>query len=80
MFFGEQRVGWIALKDLAAVAATVLRQGPERHCECTNRVTATATDEFLAFNKTHGISFDQARGARQAASRVHNFANQTTTS
>ena len=32
VFFGEQRVGWIALKDLAAVAATVLRQGPERHC------------------------------------------------
>jgi NAD(P)H dehydrogenase (quinone) len=31
VFFGEQRVGWIALKDLAAVAATVLRQGPERH-------------------------------------------------
>jgi hypothetical protein len=31
IFFGEHRVGWIALKDLAAVAATVLRQGPERH-------------------------------------------------
>jgi uncharacterized protein YbjT (DUF2867 family) len=31
VFFGEQRLGWIALKDLAAVAATVLRQGPERH-------------------------------------------------
>lgn len=32
VFFGEQRVGWIALKDVAAVAAAVLRQGPERHC------------------------------------------------
>jgi NAD(P)H dehydrogenase (quinone) len=31
-FFGEQRVGWTAVKDLAAVAATVLRQGPRRHC------------------------------------------------
>ena len=31
VFFGEQRVGWVALKDLAAVAATVLRQGPQRH-------------------------------------------------
>ena len=31
VFFGEQRVGWIALKDLAAVAAAVLRQGPQRH-------------------------------------------------
>jgi NAD(P)H dehydrogenase (quinone) len=31
VFFGEQRVGWIALKDLAAVAAAVLRQGPEWH-------------------------------------------------
>jgi len=30
-FLGGQRVGWIALKDLAAVAAVVLRQGPERH-------------------------------------------------
>ena len=30
-FFGEQRVGWTALKDLAAVAATALRQGPRRH-------------------------------------------------
>jgi NAD(P)H dehydrogenase (quinone) len=31
VYFGEQRVGWIALKDLAAVAAAVLRDGPERH-------------------------------------------------
>jgi NAD(P)H dehydrogenase (quinone) len=31
VFFGRERVGWIALKDLAAVAAAVLRQGPERH-------------------------------------------------
>jgi nucleoside-diphosphate-sugar epimerase len=31
VFFGEQRVGWIALRDLAAIAAAVLRQGPQRH-------------------------------------------------
>ena len=31
VFFGEQRVGWIALTDLAAVAAATLRQGPQRH-------------------------------------------------
>ena len=31
VFFGERCVGWIALKDLAAVAAAVLRQGPQRH-------------------------------------------------
>jgi len=31
VFFGEQRVGWIALKDLAAVAAAVLRERPQRH-------------------------------------------------
>ncbi|PHV64851.1 NmrA family NAD(P)-binding protein [Williamsia muralis] len=31
VFWGEHRVGWIAARDIAAVAATVLRQGPERH-------------------------------------------------
>ena len=31
MFCGDRRVGWVALKDLAAVAAAVLRDGPERH-------------------------------------------------
>jgi hypothetical protein len=35
-------------------------------------VTATATDEFLAFIAAHGISFEQARTARQAASGDHN--------
>jgi uncharacterized protein YbjT (DUF2867 family) len=30
-FWGEQRVGYIALVDLAAVTAKVLRDGPERH-------------------------------------------------
>ncbi len=31
MYCGDRRVGWVAAKDLAAVAATVLREGPERH-------------------------------------------------
>ncbi len=31
VFWGEPRVGWVALRDVAAVAATVLREGPEKH-------------------------------------------------
>jgi NAD(P)H dehydrogenase (quinone) len=31
MFCGDRRLGWIALRDLATVAATVLREGPEKH-------------------------------------------------
>jgi NAD(P)H dehydrogenase (quinone) len=31
MYCGDRRIGWVALKDLAAVAAAVLRDGPERH-------------------------------------------------
>ena len=31
MYCGDRRVGWVALKDLAAVAAAVLRDGPDRH-------------------------------------------------
>lgn len=31
VFWGDRRVGWIAARDIAAVAATVLRQGPVRH-------------------------------------------------
>jgi NAD(P)H dehydrogenase (quinone) len=31
MYCGDRRVGWVALKDLAAVAAAVLRDGPGRH-------------------------------------------------
>lgn len=31
VFWGDRRVGWIAARDIAAVAATVLRQGPSRH-------------------------------------------------
>lgn len=31
VFWGDVRAGWIASRDLAEVAATVLRQGPEKH-------------------------------------------------
>jgi len=31
MYCGEKRVGWIALQDVAAVAATVLLKGPEKY-------------------------------------------------
>lgn len=31
VFWDDRRVGWIAARDIAAVAATVLRQGPSRH-------------------------------------------------
>ena len=41
-------------------------------CEYTNSVTATPTEEFLDFIKQHGISFEQAAAARQAAGADHN--------
>lgn len=31
LYFGDAKVGWIALEDVAAVAATVLREGSEKH-------------------------------------------------
>jgi uncharacterized protein YbjT (DUF2867 family) len=31
VFWGDRRVGWVAVRDIAAVAAAVLRDGPERH-------------------------------------------------
>src|SRR4029077_17910171 len=40
--------------------------------EYTNSVTATPTKEFLDFIKRHGISFEQAAAARQAAGGDHN--------
>src|SRR5260370_10071934 len=41
-------------------------------CEYTNAVTATPTEEFFDFIKRHGISFEQAAAARQAAGGDHN--------
>ena len=41
-------------------------------CEYINSVTATPTEEFFDFIKQHGISFEQAAAARQAAGGDHN--------
>lgn len=30
-YWGNQRVGWVAVKDIAAVSATALKEGPRRH-------------------------------------------------
>ncbi len=51
------------------LSATRLDDGS---CEYTNHINAYATDEFLEFIKAHGITFEQAAEARQAASDVHN--------
>jgi hypothetical protein len=42
------------------------------HCEYSNHVYAAATDEFLAFLKQIGITFEQARAANQALVDSHN--------
>ncbi len=44
----------------------------DSNCEYTNHINAYATDEFLEFIKAHGITFEQAAVARQAASDAHN--------
>ena len=44
----------------------------ENTCEYTNEIHATATPEFFAFIKEHGITLAQAAAARQAASDEHN--------
>jgi hypothetical protein len=31
VFWGKNRVGWIASRDIAAVSATVLKEGPAKH-------------------------------------------------
>jgi NAD(P)H dehydrogenase (quinone) len=33
VFWGSDRMGWIASRDIGAVAATVLREGPAKHSE-----------------------------------------------
>ncbi|MGZ3416055.1 MAG: SDR family oxidoreductase [Isosphaeraceae bacterium] len=37
VFWGDRRVGWVAVRDIAAVAAAVLRDGPARQIAITNR-------------------------------------------
>jgi putative intracellular protease/amidase len=44
----------------------------DRTSEYSNYIHASATDEFLAFIKEHGITLPQAAAARQAASDAHN--------
>jgi len=41
-------------------------------CEYSNHIHATATDEFLVFIEKNGVTFEQARTARQQASDSHN--------
>jgi hypothetical protein len=41
-------------------------------CRYTNHIHGTAIDETLAFFKEHGIKFEDAAAARQAASHAHN--------
>jgi hypothetical protein len=41
-------------------------------CLYSNSIHSSATDEMLAFIATHGITFEQAAQARQAASDAHN--------
>ena len=44
----------------------------DHSCEYSNHIHATATDEFLAFVEKNGLTFEQARAARQQASDSHN--------
>jgi hypothetical protein len=41
-------------------------------CEYSHHIHASATDEFLTFIQKNGITFEQARAARQQASDSHN--------
>ena len=53
-FWGENRVGYVALHDLAAVTAKVLRDGPERHGSrdyYLSTETMTAPELATAFNE-----------------------------
>ena len=44
----------------------------EDSCEYSDYIHASATDEFLAFLKSHNISFEAAKEALQKASHAHN--------
>jgi len=41
-------------------------------CEYSNHIHASVTDEFLTFIEKNGVTFEQARAARQQASDSHN--------
>ena len=57
----KTRVLWV----LRAVSAG------DGRTEYTNYVRGSTTDEFMTFIQQHGISYDQAKAARQAASSDH---------
>jgi NAD(P)H dehydrogenase (quinone) len=56
-FWGENRVGYVALHDLAAVTAKVLRDGPERHGSkdyYLSTETMTSSELATAFSEVLG--------------------------
>lgn len=58
-FWGENRVGYVALQDLAAVTAKVLRDGPERHGSkdyYLSTETMTGSELATAFSEVLGRS------------------------
>jgi hypothetical protein len=42
-------------------------------CEYSNHIHASAIDEFITFIEKNGVTFEQARAARQQASDSHNL-------
>jgi hypothetical protein len=48
------------------------RKIDDQTTEYTNHICATATNEFMTFIQEHGITLEQAAGARQIASEAHN--------
>jgi hypothetical protein len=48
------------------------RKIDDQMTEYTNYIHASATDEFMAFIREHGITLEQAAAARQIASDAHN--------
>jgi NAD(P)H dehydrogenase (quinone) len=58
-FWGDNRVGYVALHDLAAVTAQVLREGPERHASkdyYLSTETMTSSELATAFSEVLGRS------------------------
>jgi hypothetical protein len=48
------------------------RKIDDQTTEYSNHIHASATDEFMTFIEEHGVTFEQAAAARQAASDAHN--------
>ena len=60
------RTTWHVVRDLSVEPLD------DQSCEFINHVTATATDQLLAFLDEHGIPFERAAAAHQEASIAHN--------